>query len=128
MSLSRNVFKILLLLTGIVAVYIGVNFFIDLHRYFELSHEVAAKFEKWEVEEVRSGKFIISSSYSYSIDGVSYHGKYRIKKPVYPNIYLAREHLEKWKGSQDWVWVNPKNPHQSALIRSFPKSRDLSHL
>jgi len=121
--LSKNVFKILFFLAGAVALYMGVNFFIDLHRYFQLSLDTKAQFDNWEIEEVRSGKYIVVASYQYKVGDATYHQRTRITKTVYPNKYLAKEHLEKWKGSQNWVWVNPKNPHQSGLFRSFPMKK-----
>ena len=123
--LSKNVFKILFFLSGAVALYMGANFFIDLHRYFQLSLDVNAQFENWDVEEVRSGKYIVTASYAYQVDGATYHQKTRMAKTVYPNKYLAKEHIEKWKDSQNWVWVNPKNPHQSGLFRPFPLKKGI---
>jgi len=120
MRLSKNIFKILFVLAGAVGLYMGANFLTELYRYFQLSLDVKAKFENWEIEEVSSGKYIVVASYHYKIGEATYHDKYRIEKSIYPNIYLAKEHLEKWKDSQNWVWVNPKNPHQSSLFRSFP--------
>ena len=118
--LSKNVFKILFFLSGAVALYMAANFFADLHKYFQLSLDVKAQFDNWDVEEVRSGKYIVVASYQYKVGDATYHHKTRITKSVYPNIYLAKDHLEKWKGSQNWVWVNPKNPHQADLFRPFP--------
>ena len=125
MSLSKNIFKLLFVVAGGVTLYLGVNFFVDLHQYFQLSREVAAEFESWEIEEVSSSKFIIVATYHFTFDGATYHNRYTIKKPNYPNRYLAQDHLEKWQEFQKWVRFNPQNPHQSSLMRSFPLKKGI---
>lgn len=118
--ISKNIFKILFVLTGLVSLYIGFNFFMSLHRYFELTAMAPATFDSWEIEEVRENKFIVVTSYHFEVNGATYHQRYPIQKPIYPNRYLAQEHLENWKAEKTHVWFNPKNPHQSSIFRTFP--------
>lgn len=120
MKFSKNIFRIFFFLTGVITLYIGINFFITLHRYFQLSLDVKAYFDSWSVEEISSSKYIIIARYHYSIGGATYHNHYRLSESVYPNYSLAQEHVEHWRKSQNWVWINPKNPHQSSLFRPLP--------
>lgn len=120
MQIPKNLFKGLFFVAGLVSLYIGINFFIDLHRYFQLCLPVQAHFENWEIEEVALGKYIVTTTYWYRLKEATYQNQYRIIESVYPNICLAKEHLAHWKESQEWVWVNPENPYQSTLFRPFP--------
>ncbi len=63
---------------------------------------------------------MIEVTYHYMFGEEFYSQSFCFSKPIYPNIYLAQEAINKKKEVINSVWLNPKNPNQSRLMRSFP--------
>lgn len=120
MGRMKTTFKLLFVLVAISSIYVGINFFIDLHRYFQLSAQTSAEFKNWEVEKKQKAGYLIVATYHFKAKNTSYYKRRPISEIVYPNRCLANEHMEKWKKEQQSVWFNPQNPHQSAILKPFP--------
>lgn len=108
------------LITSCVALWIGGQFFHDLNHYFQLSTNIPASLDEWNVKEGKKGTFSISVNYKFEWRGQTIHGVYAFKKPTYQNPYLANDHIKEWKEKSWTVWLNPRKPTFVSLQKVFP--------
>ncbi len=124
--MQRNVIWIafLLIITGF-ATWFVVSAGRDLMRYYQISSQVPATVEKWEVREQGPNQYEIQALYSYDFDGKSYRGSSQAGE-TYPNPWAANQALEKLKSRKWSVWINPKVPNHSIMERKFPYKATVS--
>lgn len=113
-------FKILFILVIGITIIIGVNFFYHLNKFYKLSQNVPAHIEKWDIDEIKGGKYLIGANYNFTFQGVNYKGYYQFSRLSYQNIYLAKDHLEKLKKKTWDVYFEKNNPNISTLQHLFP--------
>ena len=118
--MTKKFFVILIVLVSGVGLWMGGRFFFSLYHYFLLSQATPALVNRWKVEEIQSGNFIICATFAFQVGEQTLYQSFRFPKPVYQNQDLAYALVEKWK-ERDWqVWYNPKNLKMVSLQRSFP--------
>ncbi|MCH9627747.1 MAG: hypothetical protein S4CHLAM2_13900 [Chlamydiales bacterium] len=124
--MQRNVIWIafLLIMTGF-ATWFVVSAGRDLMRYYQISTQVSATVEKWDIKERGPNQYVVQAVYSYDFGGKSYPGSGPVTE-AYPNPWAATQALEKMKKRKWSVWINPKVPDQSILDRKFPYKATLS--
>jgi len=128
MMKSKNFFILLLVVAGGITSFLGAQFFLKLHHYFELTHQVEARFDRWDLEEKGEGKYFLVTETCFTLQGKTYRQVHRLEKPVYPNLFLAMDHKEKWKEVAKTVWVNPKKPEKASLVRLLPMKQGVHFL
>ena len=112
-------------IVGGASLWLGVDFFYNLNRYFHLTHSADAQIFDWKVVEIKSGKFSVEAAYRFQIAERTIMGTYSFPKPVYPNPYLAKDLIEAWQEKTWKIWYNPQYPYDAALQKMFPAKKVL---
>jgi hypothetical protein len=116
---SKKFFVMLFVVACGATLWVGGIFFYRLHSYFALSASKPISIDQWEIEEEKSSRMILFASYRFVFQGKTYQNRYRFPF-IYPNKFLAMDDQKKGD-AQGWhVYFNPRNPHISALQKTFP--------
>ena len=116
---SKKVFAVLFIFACGVTLWVGGHFFYRLHEYFVLSASKPVSIKQWEVEEVRNSRVVLFATYQFVFKEKTYQNRYRFPM-VYPNEFLATDYQKKGENEKWRVYFNPRNPHVSALQKTFP--------
>ncbi len=117
--MSKGLWRILLVVTGMVACGYVFIVSIDLWKCFQLSTEIPAQVIHWDLVPKRS-TFALKATYSYTHRGKNFTGTNFLPKPYHLNRRSAEMEIEKMEGMKWTAWINDHHPAYSTLYNSFP--------
>lgn len=122
--MSKPLWMILLIVTGVASLWWGIRAGIDVWHYTRLATEFEAKVESYEVVP-RGSKYAIEARYTYEVQGRTFSGKTVLAKPYQLNRRAAENAIGAMKGMQWTAWVDPHHPKESSLQKIFPFKKTL---
>ena len=122
--MSKALWGILLVLTGVLALWWGVIAVGKNLTYWRLSEEVSATVQEMDIIP-RGSKFALRAAYSYSHSGKSFTSSALFKKPYHLNRRSAEQEVEALRGMKWTAWVDTAHPEISSLQKDFPLKESL---
>jgi len=117
--MSKGYWKILLFVTGGLALWWVTTASIDLWSYFRLASAAPAEVQKWEIVPKKS-KYTLRASYTYMFDEKKWDGSTVFGKPYHLNKQSAEAEIKRLEGFKWTAWVDPDHPDRSSIDKSFP--------
>jgi hypothetical protein len=109
-------FKVLLLISGVILMWLGVGATSDLWTYYRLEETAPIISARWKVVEISSSEFGLKAFYQFE-KGV---GKTVLQKPYYLNRFSAEKAAQEMLEKEWNVWYDPKDPSFNALEKQIP--------
>lgn len=117
--MSKLLWRILLILTGGLALWRGGDAALAYWDYSRYQVETPVKITAFEIIPKKS-QFALKGIYTYNYGGKSFQGSSMLAKPYYLNRASAEMEAQKIQGMEWTVWVDAKKPSASALQKIFP--------
>lgn len=117
--MSKPLWIILFILSGLLALWKSVGAGIELFGYMRLSTEVPAQVTEWEIVP-KGSKYGLRGHFSYVIRNEQYVAESVLPQPYFLNRGAALKELEALEGMQWSAWVDPRRPDIAELQKIFP--------
>ncbi len=117
--MSKPLWSVILILTGMVALWrTGIGAW-NLIEYNRFGPEVQAEATRYEIIS-KGSKYALKAYYTYSYGDKTYASSKVLSKPYYLNKAAAEGEIKKMLGMPWAAWVDPKAPGVSTLELAFP--------
>lgn len=111
---------ILVVLSGMAALWFGGKAANALWKYSRLNASVPASITQWSVKELSSSAFVIEGNYFFELRGKRWEGAAALSGHTYPNPYAAEREIPALNTHAWHVWYDAKDPATNALQKFFP--------
>jgi hypothetical protein len=119
--MHRNgLWLIFLSLFLLISAWFAVKAGRQLAGYVRHSEAVMAKIDSWGVAREGGSKFFITAKYTYRFKGVDYEGAGELSDRSYRNPWAAEAAIPHLAEKEWSVWIDPKRPGRSLLVRALP--------
>lgn len=97
-----------------------------LYLYHSLDRSTAADVNLWRIERLSDEEFLVSATYTYTIQGNVYTGKTTFHDWPFRNPWAAEEAIKTRKQEKWSAWYSSSDFSYSSLEKSFPLKQCLS--
>jgi len=102
-----------------ISLFFAFRSLFSLNDYFNLRVQTPAKVSQWEIEEI-GNRWAVRAIYSAEYQGKVWSGATLLKDHLYLNEEIAFRALQDLSKKNWSAWINPSNPANSSLERTFP--------
>jgi hypothetical protein len=126
--MHRNPYWLLFLtLIGLATAGYTVHTLVKIRHFQRLDLRRPLQSVSWSVSPLSDEDFVITADYNYLLNETIYNG-HATWDEHYLNPGAAEEKILKLSGRSQWVWIDSRNPENSALQKQFPIKQCISAL
>lgn len=114
------IWKGLVVVLGIVALWFTCVVVYDLIYYLRLNRTTVPSVLTWSVKELNDEQFALQANYIIKIEGSIYPGTSQLQEIPFRNAWAAEKAIPDLEKREWIVWYSSSDPQHSTLQKYFP--------